>query len=45
MGTKSLVLDSAEIVRSVNFVPISKIVKNLKKYIKFDLQESPITLN
>jgi hypothetical protein len=38
MGTKSLVLDGAEIVRSANFVPISKIAKNFKKNIKFDLQ-------
>jgi hypothetical protein len=32
MGTKSSVLDDAEIVRSVNFLPILKIEKTLKKY-------------
>jgi hypothetical protein len=31
MGTKSLVLDGAEIVRSTNFVPIYKIAKKIKK--------------
>jgi hypothetical protein len=31
MGTKPLVLDGAEIVRSKNFVPIKKIAKKIKK--------------
>jgi hypothetical protein len=30
---KSLILDSAEIVKSPNFVPIQKIAKKIKKYI------------
>jgi hypothetical protein len=38
MGTKSLVLDGAEIVRSANFVSIEKIAKKFKKNKKFDLQ-------
>jgi hypothetical protein len=31
MGTKLLVLDGAQIIRSVNFIPISKIAKKFKK--------------
>jgi hypothetical protein len=38
MSTKSLVLDGAKIVRSANLILISKIAKNFKKNIKFDLQ-------
>jgi hypothetical protein len=38
MGTKSLVLDGAEIIRSINFVPHLKNSKKIKKNINFDLQ-------
>jgi hypothetical protein len=38
MGTKLLVLDDAEIVRSANVVPFKKKAKNFKKNIKFDFQ-------